>query len=42
QHIRSHCTNNGFSAGELSGFLLQLELLELISQLPGMRYQRIG
>jgi DNA processing protein len=32
----------GFSAGELSGFLLQLELLELISQLPGMRYQRIG
>jgi DNA processing protein len=30
----------GFSAGELLGFLLQLELLGLISQLPGMRYQR--
>jgi DNA processing protein len=32
----------GFSAGELLGFLLELELLGLVSQLPGMRYQRIS
>jgi DNA processing protein len=29
------------SAGEVSGMLLQLELLGLVSQLPGMRYQKI-
>lgn len=28
------------STGEVSGILLQLELLGLVSQLPGMRYQR--
>lgn len=28
------------SAGEISAILLQLEILELISQLPGMRYQK--
>ncbi len=32
----------GLSAGEVSGELLQLELLGLVSQLPGMRYQRQG
>jgi DNA processing protein len=30
----------GMSAGEVSSALLQLELLGLVSQLPGMRYQR--
>ncbi len=30
----------GLDAGIVSGTLLQLELLELVSQLPGMRYQR--
>lgn len=30
----------GMSAGEVSGRLLQLELLGLVSQLPGMRYQK--
>ena len=29
-----------FSANEVSGALLQLELQELVTQLPGMRYQR--
>ncbi|WP_028954042.1 DNA-processing protein DprA [Synechocystis sp. PCC 7509] len=28
------------SVGEVSGALLQLELMDLVSQLPGMRYQR--
>lgn len=32
--------NTGLPAGEISGILLQLELLGLVSQLPGMRYQR--
>jgi DNA processing protein len=32
---------SGFSTAEVSGALLQLELLGLVSQLPGMRYQRI-
>lgn len=32
--------HTGMSAGLLSGALLQLELLGLVSQLPGMRYQR--
>ncbi len=31
---------SGLSPGEVSALLLQLELLELISQLPGMQYQR--
>jgi DNA processing protein len=30
----------GLSAGEVSAALLQLELLELVSQLPGMQYRR--
>jgi DNA processing protein len=30
----------GFAAGQVSGWLLQLELLGLISQLPGLRYQK--
>lgn len=30
----------GLAAGEVSALLLQLELLGLISQLPGMRYQK--
>lgn len=30
----------GMSAGEVSSALLQLELMGLVSQLPGMRYQR--
>ncbi|NMG09805.1 DNA-processing protein DprA [Brasilonema sp. UFV-L1] len=30
----------GMAAGEVSGVLLQLELMSLVSQLPGMRYQR--
>ncbi len=30
----------GFSAGEVLSSLLQLELMGLVSQLPGMRYQR--
>lgn len=30
----------GMNAGEVSSALLQLELLGLVSQLPGMRYQR--
>ena len=30
----------GLSSGEVSSSLLQLELLELVTQLPGMRYQR--
>ncbi|WP_449419909.1 DNA-processing protein DprA [Phormidium nigroviride] len=30
----------GLAPGEVSSALLQLELLELVSQLPGMRYQR--
>jgi DNA processing protein len=30
----------GLEAGTVSGILLQLELLGLVSQLPGMRYQR--
>jgi DNA processing protein len=33
---------SGLSAGEVSGALLQLELLGLVSQMPGMRYQRIN
>lgn len=33
---------SGLSAGEVSAALLQLELLGLVSQLPGMRYQRIN
>lgn len=31
---------SGLSASEVSGILLQLELDDLISQLPGMRYQK--
>jgi DNA processing protein len=31
---------SGLEAGTVSGLLLQLELLGLVSQLPGMRYQR--
>jgi DNA processing protein len=31
---------SGQSAGDVSGGLLQLELLGLVTQLPGMRYQR--
>lgn len=31
---------SGFSTAEVSGALLQLELLGLVTQLPGMRYQR--
>ena len=31
----------GLNPGEVSALLLQLELLELVSQLPGMQYQRI-
>ncbi len=30
----------GYSAGSVSSALLQLELMGLVSQLPGMRYQR--
>ena len=30
----------GLEAGTVSSILLQLELLGLVSQLPGMRYQR--
>lgn len=30
----------GLEIGEVSGALLQLELLGLIAQLPGMRYER--
>ena len=30
----------GYSAGPVSSALLQLELMGLVSQLPGMRYQR--
>lgn len=30
----------GMAAGEVSSVLLQLELMGLVSQLPGMRYQR--
>ncbi len=30
----------GLSSGQLSGSLLQLELMEIITQLPGMRYRR--
>lgn len=30
----------GLSSGEVSSSLVQLELLELVTQLPGMRYQR--
>ena len=30
----------GYSAGSVSSALLQLELLGLVSQLPGMHYQR--
>ena len=30
----------GLAAGTVSGILLQLELLGLVSHLPGMRYQR--
>ena len=30
----------GLSPGEVSALLLQLELLDLVSQLPGMQYQR--
>jgi len=30
----------GLEPGTVSGILLQLELLGLVSQLPGMRYQR--
>lgn len=32
--------NTGTSAGDVSGALLQLELIGLVRQLPGMRYQR--
>ena len=32
--------NTGTRAGEVSGALLQLELMGLVRQLPGMRYQR--
>ena len=32
--------NSGFEPGTVSSILLQLELLGLVSQLPGMRYQR--
>ncbi|MGB3510383.1 MAG: DNA-processing protein DprA [Microcoleaceae cyanobacterium] len=32
--------NTGLSSGEVSSSLLQLELLGLVTQLPGMRYQR--
>ncbi|MEB3312234.1 MAG: DNA-processing protein DprA [Snowella sp.] len=32
--------NTGFTAAEVSGNLLQLELMGLVTQLPGMRYQR--
>ena len=31
---------SGLEAGTVSSILLQLELLGLVSQLPGMRYQR--
>ena len=30
----------GLSSGEVSSSLLQLELLGLVTQLPGMRYQK--
>ena len=30
----------GMAAGLVSGALLQLELMDLVSQLPGMRYQK--
>ncbi|MEH2165056.1 MAG: hypothetical protein V7K38_29405, partial [Nostoc sp.] len=30
----------GMAAGSVSGALLQLELMGLVSQLPGMRYQK--
>ena len=30
----------GLSSGEISSSLLQLELLGLVTQLPGMRYQK--
>jgi len=30
----------GFSSGEVSGMLLQLELMGIVTQLPGMRYRR--
>jgi DNA processing protein len=32
----------GLDTGTVSGELLQLELLGLVTQLPGMRYQRVG
>ncbi|NJL00806.1 MAG: DNA-protecting protein DprA [Spirulinaceae cyanobacterium SM2_1_0] len=32
--------NTGTSAGQVSGALLQLELMGLVRQLPGLRYQR--
>ncbi len=32
---------SGLGTGEVSGGLLQLELMGLVSQLPGLRYQRI-
>ena len=31
---------SGLSASEVSGKLLELELMGLVKQLPGMRYQR--
>jgi DNA processing protein len=31
---------SGIAAGSVSGALLQLELMGLVSQLPGMRYQK--
>ncbi|MBE9117811.1 DNA-protecting protein DprA [Lusitaniella coriacea LEGE 07157] len=33
--------NSGLSTGDVSGAILQLELLGLITSLPGMRYQRL-
>lgn len=33
--------NTGLSTGEVSAGLLQLELMGLVSQVPGMRYQRL-
>lgn len=33
--------NTGLSTGEVSAGLLQLELMGLVSQIPGMRYQRL-
>ncbi|GEM_PF-5604826 len=33
-------TNTGITASSVSAALVQLELLGLVSQLPGMRYQR--